>query len=68
MQAGVQAIMYGVNPAEAINNIPDLFSTEQEGVGADALVRCAVFDGNLHSRSAIEFHAFAPLEALACGV
>jgi hypothetical protein len=23
-------------------------------------------DGNLRSRSAIEFHAFAPLEALSC--
>jgi hypothetical protein len=27
-------------------------------------VRGAFFDGDLHSRSAIEFHAFAPLEAL----
>jgi hypothetical protein len=26
-------------------------------------VRCAFFDRNLHSRSAIEVHAFAPLEA-----
>jgi hypothetical protein len=29
------------------------------------LVRCAFFDRDLHTRSAIEFHAFAPLEALA---
>jgi chorismate synthase len=27
---------------------------------------CAFFDRNLHSRSAIWFHAFAPLEALPC--
>jgi outer membrane protein assembly factor BamB len=29
-------------------------------------VRCAFFDRNLYSRSAIELHAFAPLEALPC--
>jgi hypothetical protein len=28
--------------------------------------RCAFFDRDLHARSAIEFHAFAPLEALPC--
>jgi hypothetical protein len=30
------------------------------------LVRCAVFSRNLYSRSAIELHAFASLEALSC--
>jgi hypothetical protein len=34
---------------------------------AEGDVRCALFDRNLHSRSAIDYHAFAPpLEALSC--
>jgi hypothetical protein len=29
-------------------------------------VRCAFFDRGVHSRSAVEFHAFAPIEVLPC--
>jgi hypothetical protein len=33
--------------------------------GVVVLVRCAFFNKKMHSEDAIEFHAFAPLEALA---
>jgi hypothetical protein len=38
----------------------------KHGAPINMKVRCAVSDSNLHSRSAIEFHAVAPLEALTC--
>ena len=48
-------------------NLTALRMAEDRAYGSfHALVWCSFFDRNLHSRSAIEFHAFAPLEALPC--
>jgi hypothetical protein len=41
-------------------------SSFNHGIILQGDARCAFFDRYLRSRDAIEFHAFAPLEALAC--
>jgi hypothetical protein len=53
--------------------VPSLITTAPSRTKAALLIGCdyegrfvCLFDRNLHSRSAIEFHAFAPLEALPC--
>jgi hypothetical protein len=47
---------------------PRLYGTKATFSGAlmGETLRCTFFDRRLHSRMAIEFHAFAPLEALPC--